>query len=124
MSDANNNSGNNSGTPATPIVIPQSGGYTITLPTLSPGNVIVIPQGQWIIPAPITPSNPTYPVQYISVGNGWTAAIDAKPAEASAEAEPKEEEGYTCRKCDTYCEMVKPNQEDGTYICWKCRHGY
>jgi hypothetical protein len=33
-------------------------------------------------------------------------------------------DGCTCKKCETFYEFAEPNQDDGTLVCWACRHGY
>lgn len=36
----------------------------------------------------------------------------------------KKSDGCSCKKCKEFFEYAEPNQEDGTLICWACRHGY
>jgi hypothetical protein len=33
-------------------------------------------------------------------------------------------DGCTCVKCQQFFEFAEPNQDDGTLVCWACRHGY
>jgi len=33
-------------------------------------------------------------------------------------------EGCNCKKCKEFYPYAEPNQEDGTLICYACRHGY
>jgi len=35
-----------------------------------------------------------------------------------------EDEPLRCKKCGMIFEYAKPNQEDGTLICYKCRSGF
>jgi len=30
--------------------------------------------------------------------------------------------GLFCQKCGTYCPLSAPNQEDGGFVCYSCRH--
>jgi hypothetical protein len=69
-----------------------TGGYTITIP-------------QWV--GPIT-----------WVPQGIPEAEEAVPeTKKSAKSD-----GCSCKKCKEYYPYAEPNQEDGTLICYGCRH--
>jgi hypothetical protein len=36
----------------------------------------------------------------------------------------KDKDGCDCKKCREFYPYAEPNQEDGTLICFACRHGY
>jgi len=64
---------------------------------------------------------------------GWTyVTIHSFPSAASIESDminmspelSANSSGRTCKKCETFYEYAEPNQDDGTLICWACRHGY
>lgn len=79
--------------------------YTVTIPsggTCSTGGTIIIQTG--------TGANPQISIDDIE----W-----AVPVEIS-----KKSDGCSCKKCREFFEYAEPNQEDGTLICWACRHGY
>ena len=67
-------------------------------------------------------------------GSTWISAQMyfpwAIPVIPSAEPEKKSEkssdgrDGLDCKKCSIFFEFVEVNQEDGTFICFKCRNGY
>lgn len=40
------------------------------------------------------------------------------------EKKKKHSGGISCKKCKEFFEYAEPNQEDGSLICWACRHGY
>lgn len=100
----NNNSGataNTNGTFTFPIntggFSSISGGYTYT----NGGVTVFIPSTQ-VVTIPIS-----------------------TPLEAiSAEQKKKDCDGCNCKKCKEYFPYAEPNQEDGTLICYACRHGY
>ena len=77
-----------------------SNGGTITISgsTITAGNWIsyTIPCGAW---------------GYISLG-------DLK------EKKKNDRDGCDCKKCKEFYPYAEPNQEDGTLICYKCRHGW
>jgi hypothetical protein len=31
-------------------------------------------------------------------------------------------DGFPCKRCHNYYEFAVPNQDDGTLVCWSCRH--
>lgn len=39
---------------------------------------------------------------------------------------PKKDDrdGLDCSTCKDFYQYVEPNQQDGSYICFKCRNGY
>lgn len=97
-----NNSGNNGNT----IFIGGGGGG-------GGGNITFVPtqNPQWI-----TISVPTGTGQQYTIdGIDWAVPVDEKKNKS---------EGCSCKKCKEFFEYAEPNQEDGTLICWACRHGY
>jgi transcription initiation factor IIE alpha subunit len=32
-------------------------------------------------------------------------------------------DGYHCEICNDYVRYAEPNQEDGTFVCYRCREG-
>jgi hypothetical protein len=96
-----NNSGNNSGNT---IFIGGGGGG-------GGGNVTYIPNNQWV-----TVTIPTIaPQQFIGID--LAVPVEEKRKE-------KKSDGCTCKKCKEFFEYAEPNQEDGSLICWACRHGF
>jgi hypothetical protein len=65
--------------------------------------------GNWTV-------SPTYPVQWIT--HVFNVPI-AEPVKKK-----KDRDGCDCKKCKEYYPYAEPNQEDGTLICYACRHGY
>jgi hypothetical protein len=111
MSDGYNTSNNNAGPQSGPTFTwnGNTGGWnTITIPT---GNSNYIPGQYYTI--------------VVGGGGGGGAAVAAP---ASEEVTPVEKEkdsgGCLCKKCKEFYDFAEPNQEDGTLICWSCRHGY
>ena len=51
-------------------------------------------------------------------------AISAPITEAEPVAKKKNKDGETCKKCKEFYPFAEPNQEDGTLVCYSCRHGY
>lgn len=73
-----------------------------------------------------TGANP-YSGQYVTyVPNGFTFTIPitTQPVAASAAEKKKKSDGCNCKKCKEFFPYAEPNQEDGTLICYACRHGY
>lgn len=66
--------------------------------------------------------------QWITVNIPYTNTIGTPVIELDLPIEADEKsdnsDGCTCKKCKTFYEYAEPNQEDGTLICWACRHGY
>ncbi len=58
-----------------------------------------------------------------SIGGGWITYFPTSNSQ-EIKIEEKENNGCTCKKCDNFYEFAEPNQEDKTFICWACRHGY
>lgn len=54
---------------------------------------------------------------------GWIPITPTSPPPPIEEKKEKSE-GCTCKKCREFFEYAEPNQDDGTMICWACRHGY
>ncbi len=77
------------------------------------GNVVYVPtqNPQWV-----TVTIPSLSgQQYTLEGIDWAVPVDEKKNKS---------EGCSCKKCKEFFEYAEPNQEDGTLICWACRHGY
>lgn len=71
--------------------------------------------------------------QWITVPNPWVGGtitvgpqISFDDIDLAVPVEEKENksDGCSCKKCKEFFEYAEPNQEDGTLICWACRHGY
>lgn len=65
----------------------------------------------------------------IVVGGGGGGGGGANPfigidLAVPVEEKKKKSDGCSCKKCKEFFEYAEPNQEDGTLICWACRHGY
>ena len=43
------------------------------------------------------------------------------PIECNPPSE-KKADGATCKKCDEFNEFACPNQDDDTFLCYRCRH--
>ncbi len=99
-----NNSGNNSN--GNTIFIGAGGGGG------GGGNVTYVPNNNWYtVTIPIT----SVPQQISIQGIDFAVPVEEKK---------KKSEGCSCKKCKEFFEYAEPNQEDGTLICWACRHGY
>lgn len=71
---------------------------------------------------------------WVSVPNTWTITVNptiynpatypVNPPETPPEPPKKKSEGCACKKCKEFYNFAEPNQDDGTLICWSCRHGY
>lgn len=76
----------------------------------------------WVVPT--TPGNG----QWVTVTIPYTNTIGTPVIELDLPAEPAAKsdnsDGCTCKKCKQLYEYAEPNQDDGTLICWACRHGY
>lgn len=74
-------------------------------------NWITVPINQWntVTPAP-APADPIVP-QFIG--------IDL----ATEPEKKKHSDGCACKKCKEYFPYAEPNQDDGSLICYACRHG-
>jgi len=62
----------------------------------------------------------TYVPQWITV----PIPIPVPAGAVSATEKKKDSDGCTCKKCKEFFEFAEPNQEDGTLVCWSCRHGW
>jgi hypothetical protein len=90
--------------------------------------------GTWTcanIPGAAVPSG-TY--RWIAGGGGGGSAVDPNvdpnvitsiPIEITldlpAEKKPSTD-GAVCKSCDEFNEFAQPNQDDDTFLCYKCRH--
>ncbi len=96
-----NNSGNNSN--GNTIYIGGGGGG-------GGGNITWVPNNaQWIT---------------VNIPSGQQYTIQGIDLAVPVEEKKKKSEGCSCKKCKEFFEYAEPNQEDGTLICWACRHGY
>lgn len=64
--------------------------------------------------------------QWITVTIPTTSAPQTIGIDLAVPVEKKKKDsvGCSCKKCKEYFDYAEPNQEDGTLICWACRHGY
>lgn len=70
--------------------------------------------GQWVtISIPYTNITPTTPVLNVP-----------EMCEEPPVRKKKDKDGETCKKCLEFYPFAEPNQEDGTLVCYSCRHGY
>jgi len=77
--------------------------------------------GQWItVPITTTTAAGTYSSGTITWAPGSIFDIDLILGDEKEE----KSDGCFCKKCKEFFEYAEPNQEDGTLICWACRHGY
>ncbi len=63
----------------------------------------------------------------VTIPSGWFTVgpwIDSTSVKEPAKAKKKDKDGCDCKKCKEYFPYAEPNQEDGTLICYACRHGY
>lgn len=112
--NADPNDGYSSGTTA-------SSGGTITIPSgtgTSNGGSITITGGT---------ISPGFPVQWISAtvpigGWGYIGTINLEPEAKSKKKDDRD--GCDCKKCKEFYPYAEPNQDDGTLICYRCRHGW
>lgn len=70
----------------------------------------------------ILPPGASITIPYTS--NGWFYNIVIEPPKKKEVKIKDGRDGCDCTKCKTFFEFAEPNQEDGTLICWACRHGY
>jgi hypothetical protein len=63
--------------------------------------------------------------QTFTISVPWVGGIfGIPPAEPTKEEKKKDRDGCDCKKCKEFYPYSEPNQEDGTLICYACRHGY
>lgn len=111
------------------------------LPQGQNGQVLTT-NGNWVIPVNTTGAstggtitwNPTVPGQTYTItigggGGGGGGAQISNPfididLAVPVDEKKKKSDGCSCKKCKEFFEYAEPNQEDGTLICWACRHGY
>lgn len=54
---------------------------------------------------------------------GWSVSYPMiVPEEVAAKKENKD--GCNCKKCKEFYPYAEPNQDDGTLVCYSCRHGW
>jgi hypothetical protein len=105
-----NNSGNNS---IDPNSVPGGNPGTATTP---PNQTLIISPTNWTSGGYIT---------YVNAGSGWSAPFTIGGdlnGEAPVQAK-KKSDGCSCKKCKDYSKYAEPNQEDGSFICYRCRKG-
>lgn len=61
------------------------------------------------------------------VGGGGGQVITSAPIQLDLPIEcsppsEKKADGATCKKCDEFNEFACPNQDDDTFLCYRCRH--
>lgn len=96
-----------------------SGNYNIPINTNGvTGGTITIPANTW------NPGNGGFTIT-IGGGGGGGGTLPPPPADTIVEVKKiKNKDGCSCRKCKEFFPYAEPNQEDGTLVCWSCRHGY
>lgn len=62
----------------------------------------------------------------VTIGTGgWFTVPIFYPEPAPVKEKKKDDrDGCDCKKCKEFYPYAEPNQEDGTLICYACRHGY
>lgn len=62
----------------------------------------------------------------ITISQGWFSVgpWPTSIAESAKEQKKDNRDGCSCKKCKEFYPYSEPNQEDGTLICYACRHGY
>jgi hypothetical protein len=93
-------------------------GPTITIPV--PNNPTSVVNGNGIIFTTVVPGGTT---------NTITVPPPVDPVQIVLDLDlPKEKkkdyDGCACKKCGEFYPYAKSNQEDGTLICYACRHGF
>lgn len=74
--------------------------------------------------ATIYPGNPLNGTYTFTSGGFITPAFTGVDMAAPEPAEKKDHsDGCVCKKCQELFPYAEPNQEDGTLICYACRHG-
>jgi hypothetical protein len=57
-----------------------------------------------------------------TTSGGWSVLY---PIPVTTEAKKENKDGCNCKKCgEHYPYANKPNQKDGSFKCWACRHNY
>lgn len=82
----------------------------VNIPIVAPG----FPNGFITVPIPNVP--PPAPVTTIVSGT--------LPPPLPEIVKVTKHDGCTCKKCKEFFPYAEPNQEDGSLICYACRHGY
>jgi hypothetical protein len=105
-------------------------GYTFTGNNVSNGNTIFISGagggggGGASSGGTITfvPNNPQWIT--VTIPNTCVPQTIGIDLAVPVEKKKKDSAGCFCKKCKDFFEYAEPNQEDGTLVCWSCRHGY
>lgn len=66
-------------------------------------------------------SDPNDELDFTFEGENLTISFDEE-FEIPAPQTPEEPEGHNCARCGEYYEYAKPNQPNGSFKCWGCRH--
>lgn len=115
MTNSNNSGNSNNTSTGTGTTT----GGTITIGTTGAGGG----GGGNVAYIPYVPGNFTF-----TIGpGGWIGGTITVPQEATPAKEEKKKDnrdGCDCKKCKEFYPYAEPNQEDGTLICYACRHGY
>lgn len=103
MTDANNSGNNPPSTDPNPL-------------SITP------PPAQWIIgtSTPTLNSNGFYTWTSGTISGDVLTSGDA----TTAKAEKKKGEGCSCKRCKEFNSYAEPNQEDGSFVCYRCRKGW
>jgi hypothetical protein len=52
----------------------------------------------------------------------WDDDLAGSSVSPNQEVIEKKSAGCRCKKCDNFFEYAEPNQIDGSFKCWGCRH--
>lgn len=64
-------------------------------------------------------------ITWTSGTGGWSVAYPTIPVDSiPAVAKKENKDGCNCKKCKEFYPYAEPNQDDGTLVCYSCRHGY
>lgn len=56
-------------------------------------------------------------------GGSWSVPIPTGFDPAPVDKK-ENKDGCNCKKCKEFYPYAEPNQDDGTLICYSCRHGW
>jgi hypothetical protein len=111
---SDNISGNNT------IVI--SGTTNLPITTATTGQVLVwnVSSNTWVPQVIFSGSI------FAGSGGGGGQVITSAPIQLDLPIEcdspSKKPEGATCKRCEEFNEFAESNQEDNTFLCYRCRH--
>lgn len=66
-------------------------------------------------------SDPNDELDFTFEGENLTISFDEE-FEINVPEKPEEVEGHNCSRCGEYYQYAKPNQPNGRFKCWGCRH--